>query len=445
MELSRRGFIKLSAGAAAAGGTLAGAGDASAVPAAPLDAPRRLAQAGTPAPLGFNPADASLKYELVIANGDVLDPVQKTRAKRDIGIRFGQIAAIAPSVPADRAVQRIDAAGKLVTPGLIDLHTHLCPHLGIGLPADELVPITATTTAVSAGDAGAYTFGNFRHGVVPQSRTRLFGFVHIASIGLAGGLAPGEMLNIEYANVEACAKAVAENADLALGVKVRITDSVVGQNGLEPLRRAIRAAEMAGKHVPVMCHIGAAPGSLSDLLDLLRPGDILTHAYSGAGNNIVQNGQLLAAARAAKQRGVVFDVGHGGGSFDYTVCEPALQQGATPDTISSDIHAVSINTPGYPTLPNVMSKLLNLGMTLEDVVAKATVEPAKIIGRVPGLGTLRIGAPADVAIFDLLDGPVEFVDTKNNKRNGTKKLVPVLTVKAGRPFGRPPLPIPFTY
>src|SRR6266404_3370813 len=144
MELSRRGFIKLSAGAAAAGGTLAGAGDVAAMPTAPLDAPRLLAQAGTPAPLGFNPADASLKYELVIANGDVLDPVQKTRAKRDIGIRFGQIAAIAPSVPADRAVQRIDAAGKLVTPGLIDLHTHLCPHLGIGLPADELVPISPT-------------------------------------------------------------------------------------------------------------------------------------------------------------------------------------------------------------------------------------------------------------------------------------------------------------
>ncbi len=127
---------------------------------------------------------------------------------------------------------------------------------------------------------------------------------------------------------------------------------------------------------------------------------------------------------------------------DYTICEPAMQQGAVPDTISSDIHAVSINTPGYSTLPNVMSKILNLGMPLEDVVAKATVEPARIIGRVPGLGTLRIGAPADVAIFDLVDGPVEFVDTRNNKRNGTKKLVPVLTVKGGRPFGRPPMPIP---
>src|SRR2546427_8369157 len=388
-------------------------------------------------PMGFNPGDPSLKYDLVIAGGEVLDPSQNLRGKRDVGIKYGQIAAIAPGIPADRAVQRIDAGGKLVTPGLVDLHTHLCPHLGIGLPADELVQITAVTTAVSAGDAGAHTFGNFRHGVVPQSRTRLFGFVHISSIGLAGGLAPGEMLNIDYANVEACAKAVAENADLVLGVKVRITDSVVGQNGLEPLRRALKAAEMAGKGFRVMCHIGAAPGSLSDLLDLLRPGDILTHSYSGAGNNIVQNGQLIPAAKAAKQRGVIFDVGHGGGSFDFTVCEPAMMQGCHVDTISSDIHAVSINTPGYPTLPWVMSKFMAMGLSLEEVVQRATIEPAKLIGRVPGLGTLAVGAPADVAIFDYSDGPaVEFVDTRQNKKSGTKKLVPVLTVREGRPFGR---------
>jgi dihydroorotase len=436
MSLSRRDF--LASGSLAAGATLAG----SPVSAGPV----MLAQA-TPVPRGFDPADATLKYDLVIANADVLDPSQGLRGKRDIGIKNGQIAALSSTpIAAERSTQRYDAGGRLTTPGLIDLHTHYGPLIGaIGLPADELVPITATTTGVSAGDAGANNFGALKHWVIGQARTRLYAFVHISSIGLSGGLAPGEMLNIDYANVDACARTLAENPDVVLGVKVRITDSVVGQNGVEPLRRARRAAELAGKNFRVMCHIGSAPGSLADVLDLLRPGDILTHSYSGAGNNIVQNGQLIPAAKAAKQRGVVFDVGHGGGSFDYTVCEPALQQGAVPDTISSDIHAVSINTPGYPTLPNVMSKFLNLGMPLEDVVAKATVEPAKIIGRVPGLGTLRLGAPADVAIFELLDGPVEFVDTRNNKRNGTKKLVPVLTVKSGRPFGRPPLPIPFTF
>ncbi|HET9539005.1 MAG TPA: amidohydrolase family protein, partial [Candidatus Limnocylindria bacterium] len=423
MDLSRRDFLASST-AVAASGALGGSAQA--------QTPVLVAQAtGAPAPRGFDPADPALKYELVIANGDVLDPSQKLRGKRDIGIRYGQIAAIAASIPPDRSVQRIDVGGRLVTPGLVDLHTHLCPHLGLGLPADELVGITCTTTAVSAGDAGWYTWGVFRHLALASSRTRLFSFVHISSIGLAGALAAGEMLNIDYANVEGCAKVVAENPDVVLGVKVRITDSVVGQNGLEPLRRALRAAEMAGKGMRVMCHIGSAPGNLSDLLDLLRPGDILTHAYSGAGNNTVQNGQLLGAAKAAKQRGVIIDVGHGGGSFDFTVCEPAMQQGMPPDTISSDIHSVSINTPGYPTLPWVMSKFLALGMPLEEVVARATVEPAKVIGRVPGLGTLQVGAPADLAVMDVVDGAVEFVDTRNNTRSGTKKLVPVLTVRAG--------------
>jgi dihydroorotase len=437
MDLSRRDFLASST-AAAASGALGGSAQA--------QTPMLVAQAtGAPAPRGFDPADPALKYELVVANGDVLDPSQKLRGKRDIGIRYGQIAAIAASIPPDRSVQRIDVGGRLVTPGLVDLHTHLCPHLGLGLPADEVVGITCTTTAVSAGDAGWHTWGVFRHLALANSRTRLFSFVHISSIGLAGGLAPGEMLNIDYANVDGCAKVVAENPDAVLGVKVRITDSVVGQNGLEPLRRALRAAEIAGKGMRVMCHIGSAPGSLSDLLDLLRPGDILTHAYSGAGNNTVQNGQLLAAAKAAKQRGVIIDVGHGGGSFDFTVCEPAMQQGMPPDTISSDIHSVSINTPGYPTLPWVMSKFLALGMPLEEVVARATVEPAKAIGRVPGLGTLQVGAPADLAIMDVVDGAVEFVDTRGNKRGGQRKLVPYLTIRGGRPFGRPPLPTPFVY
>jgi dihydroorotase len=439
MDLSRRDFLRSTT---AAGASLAAA---TAAEAARGDGSMQLAQAMTPAPVGFNPADPALRYDLVIAGGEVLDPSQRLRGRMDVGIKFGQIAGLAPSIAPDRSVQRINAAGKLVTPGLVDLHTHLVPHLGLGLPADELTPITATTTAVSAGDCGWHTFGAFKHLAVAQSRTRIYGFVHIASIGLAGGLAPGEMLNIDYANVDGAAKAVAENPELVLGIKVRITDSVVGQNGLEPLRRALRAAEIAGKWARVMCHIGAAPGNIADLLDLLRPGDILTHAFSGAGNNTVQNGQLVAAARAAKQRGVIIDVGHGGGSFDFTVCEPAMQQGMPPDTISSDIHSVSINTPGYPTLPWVMSKFLALGMSLEDVVAKATIEPAKIIGKVPGLGTLGVGAPADVAIFDYLDGPVEFVDTRNNKRSGTKKLVPALTIRAGRPFGRPPLPTPFIF
>src|SRR6267378_3159595 len=236
MDLSRRDF--LASGTVVAGASLSGASAA---------APVMLAQAG-PAPRGFDPADATLKYDLVIANADVLDPSQRLRGKRDIGIKNGQIAALSSTpIAVDRSAQRYDAAGKLTTPGLVDLHTHYGPLIGaIGLPADELVPITATTTGVSAGDAGANNFGALRHWVIGQARTRLFAFVHISSIGLSGGLAPGEMLNIDYANVDACARALAENPDVVLGVKVRITDSVVGQNGVEPLRRARRPRRRAG-------------------------------------------------------------------------------------------------------------------------------------------------------------------------------------------------------
>jgi dihydroorotase len=387
---------------------------------------------------------ADQRFDLVIQGGEVIDPSQRLRARRDVGIRWGQIVALEPQIAPTSGAQVIDAAGKLVVPGLVDLHTHVYP-LGsaLGLPADELTPYTATTTYVSAGDAGANNFGALRHFIMASSRSRIFAFVHISTIGLAG-FPVGESLNIDYADVDAAAKTVAENRDMVLGIKVRESKNVVGANELEPLKRAILAAERAGSGARVMCHIGDAPGDLSILLDLLRPGDILTHAYSGAGNNIVQNGRVLPAALEAKQRGVIIDVGHGGGSFDYTVAAPAIEQGFTPDTISSDIHAVSGNTPGKPYLPWVMSKFLNLGFSLEQVVELTTSAPARVIDRVEKLGTLQIGAPADVAILELVEEPVEFVDTRDHHRAGTRWLKPVQTIRAGVPFGRP-YPHPFTY
>jgi dihydroorotase len=394
------------------------------------------------APAAFAQTD---KFDLVIKGGEVLDPSQKLRAKRDIGIRNAVIAALEPEIADSRAKQTMDAKGKLVVPGLVDIHAHVYPGVSaLGLPADEQVPWTATTTYVSAGDAGANTFSAFKHLIVGQARSRIYAFVHISSIGLSG-FPVGEMLNIDYADVDQAAKTVAENHEIVLGVKVRESIDVVGANGIEPLKRAVAACERSGvKGARVMCHIGNAPGDLSALLDTLRPGDILTHSYSGAGNNTVQNGKLIAAALAAKKRGVLIDVGHGGGSFDYTVAEPAIQQGLAPDTISSDLHAVSGNTPGMPYLPWVMSKFLNMGFTLEQVVAMATSAPAKIIARQDKLGTLVVGAPADVSVLELVEGPVEFVDTRKNTRKGDKYLKPVATVRAGRPYGRP-YPLPFSY
>src|ERR1700710_2059473 len=396
-----------------------------------------------------SPSNAAMgpndKFHLVIKGGDVLDPSQSLRGKRDIGIRWGMIEAIEPEIPAARISKTIDATGKLVTPGLVDLHCHVYPYgSAIGIPADELVPHQCSTTCVSAGDAGANNFAAFRRYIVAQTRTRLYAFVHIANMGLAP-FPVAELYNIDFAQVDVAAKAVAENAGMVLGIKVRMSENVIAKNGLEPLKRAIAACERAGTGGKIMCHIGGVETRelMTQILDTLRPGDILTHAYSGAPNlagaftNIVYDGRLLPAALAAKQRGVIFDVGHGGGSFDFTVAEVAIPGGCTPDTISSDLHVFSGNSPGVPYLPNVMSKFLLLGFSLEQVVAMATSAPAKIINRAPKIGTLQIGAPGDVAIMDLVEGPVSFVDTRNNKRDGKALLKPFQTVINGVPFGRP--------
>lgn len=385
------------------------------------------------------------KFDLLLRNANVLDPSQGLSGMRDIGIRFGAIEAIETSIAPDRAVRVMDAGGKLVTPGLIDLHAHTFAFgSAVGIPADELVAHQATTTTVSAGDAGANNIAAFRRFMVPGSRTRQYAFVHIAVFGFAGFPVP-ELYNLDYAVVDAAARAVAENADFVLGIKVRMSESVIARHGIEPLKRAILACERSGVPAKIMCHIGgvADRALMNQILDMLRPGDVLTHCFSGApniaglGTNIVQDGKLLPAALAAKQRGVVFDIGHGSVSFDYTIAEAAIAQGCLPDTISSDIHVFSANSPGMPYLPWVMSKFLGLGFTVAQVVAMATSAPARVIGRLPKHGTLQIGAPADLSLLDLVEGPVSFVDTRNNKREGKLHLRPAGTIVAGVAYGRP--------
>src|SRR4051795_1435044 len=332
--LSRRNFLSLSGSVAAA--TLSG----------------RLAGAA------MGPND---KFDLVIKGGDVLDPSQSLRGKRDIGIRWGMIEAVEADIPAARAAKMIDASGKLVTPGLIDLHSHVYPYgSAIGIPADELVQFQGTTTVVSAGDARGHKPAGPRPHNLAATPGRMYAFVHIANNGLSA-FPVAELYNIDNAQMEACAMALTENPDFLIGVKVRMSENVIFKHGLEPLKRAIKACEMCGWPAKLMVHIGGVETGelMSQILDLLRPGDVLTHAYSGAPNiagaftNIVQDGRLLPAALSAKQRGVIFDVGHGGGSFDFTVAEVALPGGCGPDTISSDTHVFSGNSPGVPYLPNV--------------------------------------------------------------------------------------------
>ena len=407
-----------------------------------------LAAFALPARGAMGPND---KFDLVIKGGEVIDPSQNLRAKRDIGIRFGVVESIEADIPAARARFVLPVNGKLVTPGLIDLHTHVFPYgSAIGIPADELIPYQATTSVVSAGDAGANNFAVYRRHITAQTRTRMWGFLHIANMGLAGFPVP-ELYNIDFAQIEAATRVLAENADMLLGIKVRMSENVIAQHGLEPLKRSIAACVASGTNGKMMVHIGGVESEalMSAILDLLRPGDVLTHCYSGAPNlagrftNIVQDGKLLPAALAAKRRGVVFDVGHGGGSFDYTIAEAAIAQGCPPDTISSDIHVYSGNTPGVPYLTWVMSKFLHMGFTLEQVITMATANPARVINRLPKLGSLQIGAPGDVSILEHVQESVEFVDTRNNKRQGKSYLKPVQVVIGGAPHGRP-YPAPFS-
>jgi len=270
-----------------------------------------LAAAGTLAALpgalraAMGPND---KFDLVIQGGEVLDPSQRLRAVRDVGIRNGVVEALEASIPAERAARVIDAKGRLVTPGLIDLHAHTYPYgSGIGIPADELVPHQGTTTAISAGDAGANNFAAFRRFIVASTRTRLYAFVHIANIGLTG-FPIGELYNLDFARTEDAARTVAENADIVIGIKVRMSENVIAKHGLEPLRRAIRACELSGvAGAKVMCHIGGVENRklMSDILDTLRPKDILTHCYWREGGTEFRDVNVMAVAHGTEKEMVL--------------------------------------------------------------------------------------------------------------------------------------------
>ena len=333
-----------------------------------------------------------------------------------------------------------------MTPGLVDLHSHVFPYgSAIGIPADELAAHQCTTTCVSAGDAGANNFAAFRRHIAAQTRTRLYAFVHIANTGLTP-FPVAELYNIDFAQVDACAKAVAENADMAIGVKVRMSENVIAKHGTEPLKRAIMACEKAGTGAKIMCHIGGVETRelMSQILDLLRPGDVLTHAYSGAPNiagqftNIVQDGRLLPAALAAKQRGVVFDVGHGGGSFDYTVCRGGDAAGlpARHDLVR---HPRLLRQLAGHALSDLGDEQVH-GPRLHARAGGRDGDVDAREGRSTGSRSsarFRSGRPPTCRSWSSSQGPVSFVDTRNNTRTGQAHLRPVQTVTGGVPFGRP--------
>lgn len=366
-----------------------------------------------------------MKYDTLLKGGTVIAPSDGLNKQADVAIADGRITAISENIDPQKAKQTISVLGKYVVPGLIDIHAHV--YVGVttwGVAADPACQRTGVTTIVDAGSSGWATFPGFRDYIVQPNQTRILCYLHISGIGLVYGPV-GEMLDLRYADPEKVADTIIKNRDLIVGVKVRQGGAQVGDNEVEPLKLAIKAAERAD--VPIMCHIGAGV-SLPKILKLMRPKDVITHCFQGIGDSILDSkGRVIPDAWAARRDGVIFDVGHGGGSFSYDIAKQAMEQGFISDVISTDLHTGNINGPVY-NLPTTLSKFLHLGLSLEEVIEKATSQPAKAIQRDDEIGRLKIGYPADITVLDLLDGEFEFYDTHDKLFVGNQKLEALFTI-----------------
>ena len=376
-----------------------------------------------------------MRFDLLIRGGEVIDPGGGREGKLDVAVTGGLIAALDSDIPADAAVRVIDAAGQYVTAGLVDLHTHVFRKVTYwGIDPDPVASRSGVTTWNDAGSAGALTLPGLREFVVEPARVRITAFLNISNIGLVG--ADHECANLAYLDVDLFRRLADRNRDLVHGVKVRMGTPTVGENGLEPLRRARRAAEECD--LPLMVHIAFGPPAVDDVLPLLRPGDILTHCFTGLTMKIVDDaGRLHDSAKRAWDSGVIMDVGHGTGSFSFETAEALMAAGRSPDVVSTDLHQLSAHGPAYD-LPTCMSKLLHLGMATRDVVRAVTSRPAEILGIEQEVGTLRPGSAADIALFRLHEGRFPLYDIAGEMREARELLVNTLTIVGGRPLE--PLP-----
>jgi dihydroorotase len=384
--------------------------------------------AGTwPGALAQTPAK---KYELLLKGGHVIDPSQSFDAIADVALMGGKIAAIAPDIDPRDADRTVPVTGQIVTPGLVDLHTHGfagISHWGVNL--DQYCIARGVTTAVDAGTSGSDSFEGFRRLVIEPSRTRVLAFLNISRVGLIGQ--PGELIDTRMIDVPSALRVAKEHADVIVGIKVRCSETYSGPNDLDAVRASRTVAEQIGK--PIMIHVGSPHSPMEQILDLARPGDIVTHAFrrGGTGGVIGPDGRVSAYIRRAAARGILFDVGHGSGSFSFAAIEAALKENFPPTSISSDVHAYSALGPVFD-LPTTMTKLLFLGMPLKRVIELTTVTPARAISKPQEMGSLKPGSSADIAVFDLVQGSFSLVDSQGDTRKATQKLVPVLALRQGR-------------
>lgn len=373
-------------------------------------------------------------FDMLICDGRVIDPSQEIDEVMDLAVAGGQIAALGKNLPREDVKRTINAEGRIVTPGLIDLHTHVYEGVShYGVNADQCCLKKGVTTCLDVGSAGADTFTGFKKFIVAPSQTRILALLNLSVLGMVSERA-GELEDLRYADVDYAVKTIRGNRDIIVGLKVRMERDFVAANAAQVLQLARETADAAGCFT--MYHTGATAPSMAAVLAAARPGDVITHTYHSRPEGILNaDGKIIPEVREAAERGVIFDVGHGRGSFSYEIARRALEQGLKPHTISSDLHVHDLHGPVYD-LPTTMSKFLYLGLPLAKVVAMCTSNPAKVMGRGNDIGTLRVGAAADVAVLKMHDDGIELTDAGWDKPKETVTADRYLTVSAVLRGGR---------